>query len=84
MVVTEVLRDLILPLVEDKEALSVTEVEAENDRDVILLIQANSNDIGRLIGKKGLMATSLRQVMQIPSRILDQHIVIKFESINEN
>ena len=81
MVVTEVLYDLVLPLVSHKEALKVQELESLDDNEVILVVYALTDDIGRLIGKKGAMATSLRQVMQIASRLIDKKITIKFETI---
>ncbi len=74
------LYDLIEPLVEDKESLSIQERESINENEVILVVYANSNDIGRLIGRRGVMAQALRNVMGIAGRLNDQRINIQFES----
>lgn len=76
----KVLYDLIEPLVDDKEALSIQERESLNENEIILVVYANSNDIGRLIGRKGVMAQALRNVMGIAGRINERRINIQFES----
>ena len=79
--VEKVLYDLVYPIVEHQEALAVKELESINENEIILLIYAKNDDIGRLIGKKGTMANSLRQVMGISSRLLNKKIQLKFEAI---
>ena len=37
--------------------------------------------IGRLIGKQGSMANSIRQMLQVASKIENKRISIKFEAI---
>ena len=37
----------------------------------------------RLIGKKGNMASAIRQIMSVPSRLDNKKISIKFESYDE-
>ena len=74
------LYELVEPMVEDKEALSIQQRESLNENEVILVVYANSNDIGRLIGRRGVMAQSLRQVMGIAGRANDCRVNIQFES----
>ena len=58
----------------------VKELPSLNENETILVIYADSNDIGRLIGKKGSMANAIRQTMGIATRVLDRKITVKFES----
>ncbi|MBS3991738.1 MAG: KH domain-containing protein [Erysipelothrix sp.] len=75
----QALMDLVTPLVEDKAALSIKSLPTLDENEVILMVYAKSEDIARLIGRQGSMATALRQVMSIPARLEDKKIVIKFE-----
>ena len=38
------------------------------------------NDIAKLIGRKGVMANSIRQLMSVAGRLSDKKLDIKFES----
>lgn len=79
--VEKVLYDLVLPMVTHKESLTIKELESINENEILLMIYAKNDDIGRLIGKKGSMANSLRQVMGISARLLNKKINLKFEAI---
>ena len=74
------LYDLCLPLVENPLTLSVKEMASSNENQLLLYVYADNNDIARLIGRKGNIATALRQMMVIAARDLDRRIQIKFES----
>ncbi|NLC05683.1 MAG: KH domain-containing protein [Erysipelothrix sp.] len=76
----KILYDLVEPVVQNKDALSVKELPSLNENETILVIYADSNDVGRLIGKKGTMANAIRQTMGIATRVLDRKITVKFES----
>ncbi len=74
------LYDLVYPIAEDKDAVSVKNMPSLNENEVILYVYAKSEDVARLIGRQGTMATALRQMMSIASRLEDKKITIKFES----
>ncbi|MBR4455769.1 MAG: KH domain-containing protein [Solobacterium sp.] len=78
----KVLTDLVSPMVEDKDSLSVREMPNENPREVVLHVFAKNDDIARLIGRKGSMASALRQVMSVASHTDDRKVTIKFEEID--
>lgn len=78
--VQDILYDLVLPLVENKESLRVEALESLDEHEIICVIYAQSEDIARLIGRQGTMARSIRGTMALPSRLLDQHIAIRFEA----
>ena len=49
-------------------------------RQILLYVYANSDDVARLIGRRGMMASSIRQMMSVASRKEDKRVTIKFES----
>ncbi len=77
----KVLLDLVKPMVEDKDSLSVKVMSEPEDREVVLHVFAKNDDIARLIGRKGSMASALRQVMSVASHTEDKKVTIKFEEI---
>ncbi len=77
----QVLLDLVKPMVEDKESLEVREMPSNNEKEIVLHVYAKNDDIARLIGRKGSMASALRQVMSVASHTDDKKVSIKFEQI---
>lgn len=77
----KVLFDLVMPMVDDPESLEVREMPSANEREVVLHVYAKNDDIARLIGRKGSMASALRQVMSVASHAEDRKVTIKFEQI---
>ena len=78
----KVLLDLVSPMVEDRDSLTVTEMPSDSDREVVLHVRAKNDDIARLLGRKGSMASALRQVMSVASHTDDKRVTIKFEEID--
>ena len=77
----KVLLNLVKPMVEDKESLDVRLMPSLDDKEVLLHVYANNDDIARLIGRKGSMASALRQVMTVASHSNNKKVTIKFEQI---
>ena len=59
----------------------VKQMESINDNEILLYVYAPNNDIARLIGKQGQMANSIRQMLQVASKIENKRITIKFEAV---
>lgn len=76
----KVLLDLVKPMVEDKKNVSVKRMPTLEDDEILLYVYANSDDVARLIGRRGAMASSIRQMMSVASRKEDKRVTIKFES----
>lgn len=74
------LLDLCTPLVDDKNSLSVKTMSSTNENEVLLYVYANSEDVARLIGRKGSMASSIRQMMSITARETHKRVSVKFEA----
>ena len=72
--------DLCAPLVDDQNALSVKTMTSTNENEILLYVYASSEDVARLIGRKGVMASSLRQMMSISARNMRKRISVKFEA----
>lgn len=77
----QVLYDLVKPMVESPEKLEVRTMPSLSEKEVLLHVYASNADIARLIGKKGSMASALRQVMSVASHAENKKITIKFEEI---
>lgn len=76
----KILLDLVTPMVEDKANVSVKKMDSLDEREILLHVYANSEDVARLIGRKGSMASSIRQLMSVASRSENKRITIKFDS----
>lgn len=77
----QVLLDLVKPMVEDKESLEVKVMPSNNENEILLNVYAKNDDIARLIGRKGSMASALRQVMSVASHTDNKRVSIKFEQV---
>ena len=58
----EILETIILNLVDDKDAVEINEVEGE--KSIIFEVKVAESDMGRVIGKQGRLAQSIRTVMK--------------------
>ena len=76
----KVIEDLVTPMVDDPSSLSVKIMPSLDENEVLLYVYANSDDVARLIGRKGVMASALRNMMSIASRDDNKRVSIKFES----
>ena len=77
----KVLYDLISPMVDDPESLSVKLVSDQDEKEIVLHVTAKNEDIARLIGRKGSMASALRQVMSVASHAENKRVSIKFDEL---
>ena len=58
----DILETIILNLVEDKD--SVTIKETEKDKTTVFEVKVAEKDLGKVIGKQGKIARSIRTVMK--------------------
>ena len=75
-------RTIITPLVKDADALLIRKTN-EGER-IIINIFANNEDIAVLIGRKGIIANALREVVSIAGKLDEDHVFLRFESLDEN
>ena len=58
----EILKTIIVNLVDDKEAVEVNEINGTQS--VVFEVKVAENDMGKVIGKQGRIAKSIRTVMK--------------------
>ena len=58
----EILQTIIENLVDDKDSISINEVEGE--KSVVFEVKVSENDMGKIIGKQGKIAQSIRTIMK--------------------
>jgi predicted RNA-binding protein YlqC (UPF0109 family) len=71
----DLLEFLARSLVADPEAVQVTEVE-EIDGEVVLELEVADDDLGRVIGRGGRVATALRHVMKAAATREEKRVVV--------
>ena len=79
----KIVRTLIDPIVEEPKSVLIRIVEDENGKDVNILVAAEKEDTARLIGRHGIIANSLREVLSVAGKSENRRIFLKFESFDE-
>ncbi len=69
--------------VENKDAVLIRELPNDNPLDLTLLIVAEGNDTSRLIGRRGIIADALREVVSIAGKIDNRRVHLKFEAFEK-
>lgn len=75
-------REIITPLVKNEQALLIRKTN-EGEK-IIINIFAENEDIAVLIGRKGVIANALREVVSIAGKLDEEHVFLRFESLDEN
>jgi len=73
--VRDLLECLARSLVENPDAVEVTEVE-EIDGEVVLELEVADDDLGRVIGRGGRVANALRAVMKAAATREEKRVVV--------
>ncbi len=72
----EILETIILNIVEDKEAVAIS--EKLEDKTVTYEVKVAESDMGRIIGKQGKTAKAIRMIMKAVSGKEHKRAVIEF------
>lgn len=72
----EILEVIISNLVENKEAISINEVEGE--KSLTLEVKVAESDMGKVIGKDGRIAKSIRTIMRSIAAKENKRISVEF------
>ena len=72
----EILETLVKSLVENKEDVNVTEKEEGNT--TVFEVSVNSSDMGKVIGRQGKVAKSIRTVMKSIAGKEHKKVVVEF------
>ena len=79
----KIVHALIDDIVSDPKSILIRVSEGNTPKDVLLLIAAEKEDTARLIGHKGIIANSLREVAGVAGKSENKHIHLKFESFED-
>ena len=72
----ETLELIINSLVNDKEGVSINEIDGE--KSVIFEVKVAENDMGKVIGKEGRIAKAIRTIMKSLAAKEEKRITIEF------
>ncbi len=72
----KILESIIKNLVQNADAVSIEEIP--QDSETKYEVRVDANDIGRVIGKRGRVAQSIRTVMKAVAAKENKKIVIEF------
>ena len=72
----EMLETIVKSLVTDLDAVSINEVNGE--KNVIFEVKVAQNDMGKIIGKEGRIANSIRTIMKAVATKENKRINIEF------
>lgn len=72
----EMLETIIKSLVTDQDAVSINEIDGE--KNVIFEVKVAENDMGKIIGKEGRIANSIRTIMKALAAKENKKISIEF------
>lgn len=79
----KIIRAIIDPIVEEPSSILIRVIEDDNGKDVNILVAAEKEDTARLIGKRGIVANSLREVLSIAGKSENRRIFLNFESFED-
>lgn len=74
IVMEELLTFLAKSLVDHPEDVSVTKVDGENS--VVYELRVNDDDMGKVIGKQGRIAKSIRTIIKAASSKDDKRVIV--------
>ena len=72
----ETLELIMSSLVNDKEAISINEIDGE--KSVIFEVKVAESDMGKVIGKEGRIAKAIRTIMKSLAAKEEKRITIEF------
>ena len=72
----EILNTIIVNLVDDKDAVEVNEINGTQS--VVFEVKVAENDMGKIIGKQGRIAKSIRTVMKAVASKEHKKVTVEF------
>ena len=80
----KIIHALIDPIVEEPSSVLIRVTQEDSGKDVSILIVSEKEDTARLIGRRGIIANSLREVVSVAGKSENKHVHLKFESFDED
>ncbi|MCH5180367.1 MAG: KH domain-containing protein [Erysipelotrichales bacterium] len=79
----KIIHAFVDPFIDNPESLMVREMPNDSEKDILILVVANQTDTAKLIGRKGIVADALREVISIAGKLESKRVHLKFESFDE-
>lgn len=73
----EILQTIILNLVDNKEAVEIKEIN-NNEKSITFEVKVAESDMGKIIGKQGRLAKSIRTVMKSVAGKEQKRVSVEF------
>ena len=71
MDLVELTKEIVLALVSNKESVSVKEFETDEENTILIQVMIDEEDMGRVMGRGGKIANSIRTLVQASSYLND-------------
>ncbi len=75
MNLVELTESIVKSIVLDEESVMVKEFESDDEKTIHIEVLVNEDDLGRVIGKNGKTANSIRTLVQASSSLKDNKYV---------
>ena len=72
----DILQTIILNLVDEKDAVEINEVNGE--KSVVFEVKVAEGDMGKIIGKQGRLAKSIRTVIKAVANKENKRVTVEF------
>ncbi|NLB48989.1 MAG: KH domain-containing protein [Erysipelotrichia bacterium] len=78
----KIVKKIITPIVRDLDSVLIRINEEE--KNVLIIVAAGQEDTARLIGRRGVIANAIREVVSIAGKCEERHVRLKFESFDDD
>ncbi|GHU55575.1 UPF0109 protein [Clostridia bacterium] len=75
----DLLTSIVAGLVEDTTAIKITELPADAEGLIVFKLSVAASDMGRIIGKEGKIAKSIRTIMRAAAARVGQKVTVEIE-----
>jgi len=72
----EILETIITTLVSDKDSVSIKQIDGEQS--IIFEVKVADSDMGKVIGKQGVIAKSIRTIMKAAASKENKRVSVEF------
>jgi len=72
----EVLETIIATLVSDKDSIKINQIDGEQS--IIFEVKVAESDMGKIIGKQGVIAKSIRTIMKAVASKENKRVSVEF------
>ena len=75
----ELIKTIVVGLVDDKNAVSVSVDEPKEDGTIVYHIHVAADEMGRVIGKQGRIAKAVRTVVRAAATKAEQKVLVEID-----